>query len=60
MDDVEKYYPGLQDDVRSWFRTYKIPSNGKANTFGFGSRYVDKVHGQFFCTKTNGNDKVDT
>ena len=51
MDDVEKYYPGFQDEVRNWFRTYKIPTNGQANTFGFGGRYMDKVYGPSFLLK---------
>ncbi|KAI9266720.1 putative inorganic pyrophosphatase [Phascolomyces articulosus] len=42
MDDVEQHYPGLAEEVRTWFRTYKIPSSGHVNTFGFGSQYVDK------------------
>jgi len=45
VDDIEKYYPGTVDAVRTWFRDYKIPDGKPANSYGFD----DKALGRDFA-----------
>ncbi|KAI9494609.1 inorganic pyrophosphatase [Zychaea mexicana] len=54
MDDVEQYYPGLQDVIRNWYRDYKVPSTGHQNTFGFADRYLDKEYMTSVIYETHG------
>ncbi|KAI8139199.1 inorganic pyrophosphatase [Fennellomyces sp. T-0311] len=53
MDDVAKYYPGLQDSIRDWYRDYKIPDTGKQNEYGFGGRYLDTEYTLKIIRETN-------
>jgi len=45
VDDIEKFYPGTVDAVRTWFRDYKIPDGKPANSYG----YDDKALGRDFA-----------
>ncbi|KAL6939171.1 hypothetical protein ACO0RG_002999 [Hanseniaspora osmophila] len=40
MKDVETFMPGLLAGIRTWFKTYKIPTNKPANEFAFDGEYL--------------------
>lgn len=41
IQDVDRYFPGLLDATREWFRKYKIPMGKPENQFGFEGNYLD-------------------
>ncbi|KAF7729258.1 Inorganic pyrophosphatase [Apophysomyces ossiformis] len=43
IDDVNKYFPGLLDTSRQWFKIYKIPDGKPANQFAFNGEFKDKA-----------------
>ncbi|KAK4221874.1 inorganic pyrophosphatase [Podospora fimiseda] len=44
IDDVERYFPGLLDATRDWFRIYKIPEGHDPNDFAFAGMYRSKKY----------------
>ncbi|AMD22408.1 HGR069Wp [Eremothecium sinecaudum] len=41
ISDVKRYYPGILEATREWFRKYKIPSGKPENQFAFEGQYRD-------------------
>ncbi|CAM9388512.1 unnamed protein product [Heterosigma akashiwo] len=44
IDDVERLLPGVVDNVREWFRTYKIPDGKPPNVFGLEERCMNRAY----------------
>lgn len=42
IDDVDKVLPGTLNDIREWFRVYKVAEGGKENKFGLDEKFMDK------------------
>ncbi|KAK3989630.1 putative inorganic pyrophosphatase [Cladorrhinum sp. PSN332] len=42
IDDVERYFRGLLDATRDWFRIYKIPEGHEPNDFAFAGMYRNR------------------
>merc|ERR1711988_51189 len=42
IQDVENLLPGCLDDIREWFRTYKIPDGKPPNVFGLGEKFMGR------------------
>lgn len=40
--DVEKYFPGLLEATKTWFRVYKIPEGKPENVLAFEGKIIDK------------------
>lgn len=40
--DVEKKLPGVLDDIRNWWRVYKVSEGKPENIFGFGEKFMDR------------------
>lgn len=43
VKDVDRYFPGLIDATRTFFRVYKVPDGKPENTFAFNGDCKDKV-----------------
>jgi len=41
--DVETHLPGVLDDIRNWWRVYKVAEGKPENKFGFGEKFMDKA-----------------
>jgi len=41
---VERLLPGVVDNVREWFRTYKIPDGKPPNVFGLEERCMNRAY----------------
>lgn len=41
--DVEFQMPGKLDEIRHWYRVYKVAEGKKENTFAFNGECLDKV-----------------
>ncbi|KAK3312000.1 inorganic pyrophosphatase [Apodospora peruviana] len=44
IGDVEKYFPGLLDATRDWFRIYKVPDGKEANEFALKGEFMDRKY----------------
>jgi inorganic pyrophosphatase len=42
IDDVDKVYPGLLDQIREWYRVYKVADGKEPNKLGFNGRFLDQ------------------
>lgn len=42
IEDVEKHLPGVLDDIRHWWRVYKVAEGKPENRFGFGERFLNQ------------------
>lgn len=42
INDVELMLPGILDDIRHWWRVYKVSEGKPENIFGFGEKFMDK------------------
>lgn len=42
ISDVENLCPGLLDNTREWFRSYKIPDGKEENKFAFDGKFMNK------------------
>lgn len=44
IQDVEQLLPGTLDNIREWFRTYKIPDGKPPNVFGLEERFMNSSY----------------
>eukprot|EP00931_Biecheleriopsis_adriatica_P043451 TRINITY_DN24849_c0_g1_i2.p1 TRINITY_DN24849_c0_g1~~TRINITY_DN24849_c0_g1_i2.p1 ORF type:complete len:297 (-),score=46.03 TRINITY_DN24849_c0_g1_i2:53-913(-) len=42
IGDVEDQLPGMLDQIREWWRTYKVPDGKPLNRFGFDEKFMDR------------------
>jgi inorganic pyrophosphatase len=42
IGDVDRYFPGLLDASRDWWRVYRVPDGKGGNEFGFEGRWLDR------------------
>jgi inorganic pyrophosphatase len=42
VSDVEKKLPGVLDDIRNWWRVYKVCEGKPENIFGFDEKFMDR------------------
>ena len=42
--DIETHLPGVLDDIRNWWRVYKVSEGKKENRFGFGEKFLDAAY----------------
>lgn len=42
INDVDRLLPGTLDQIREWWRTYKVSDGKPENTFGFDERFLDR------------------
>jgi len=42
IDDVEKVFPGLLEQIREWYKVYKVADGKEPNRYGFGGRALDQ------------------
>jgi inorganic pyrophosphatase len=43
VNDIEKHFPGELDNIKIWFRDYKVLGGGVQNRFGLGGVCLDSV-----------------
>merc|ERR1740138_1831569 len=44
VDDVERLLPGALDQIREWWRTYKVTDGKPLNKFGLGEKFLDRKY----------------
>ncbi|CAK0787772.1 V-ATPase V0 sector subunit c'' [Coccomyxa viridis] len=54
VEDVEREFPGLLDDIRVWFRDYKKPDGKPENKFGFDDQWQNKEYTLKVISETHG------
>ncbi|KAK4523395.1 hypothetical protein GAYE_PCTG52G1290 [Galdieria yellowstonensis] len=42
LEDVERLFPGVLDQVKDWFRLYKTAEGKGENKYGYGGQYLDR------------------
>lgn len=42
ISDVEFHLPGVLDDIRNWWRVYKVAEGKRENKFGFDEKFLDR------------------
>ncbi|KAI7902424.1 inorganic diphosphatase [Cokeromyces recurvatus] len=53
VNDIEKYYPGLLDATRTFFRVYKVPDGKPENSFAFNGECKNKEYAKEIVNETH-------
>ncbi|KAL1928496.1 hypothetical protein VTP01DRAFT_2852 [Rhizomucor pusillus] len=41
ISDLDQVAPGYLEEIRDWYKIYKVPQSGQLNTFGFNGEFKD-------------------
>jgi len=48
IEDAQKHFPGAVDDIKEWYRSYKIADGKAPNDFALGGRALGRVSIRFY------------
>lgn len=51
--DIETHLPGVLDDIRNWWRVYKVAEGKPENKFGFGEKFLDQKYAMHVVNETH-------
>jgi len=55
IGDVDTVFPGLLDQIREWYKVYKVVDGKEPNKYGFGGRALDQHEAYHVIGQCNVN-----
>jgi len=53
IEDVEQHFPGTVDQIRTWFRDYKVPDGKGQNSYALDGKAMGKAYALEVIAETN-------